>query len=119
MIDQNELKENIRKSMISSLSLIASKEEQISYQKNVSIADVAAEIFAQWEDNYVPLENMGQFYSADELKGMHEFNVVFLEVCKELPSSLPSLEKLHETDVWRKYAERASKLMRLLMKNQI
>ena len=109
-------KELYRQYVIEYLELIASRKAQLAYQKNVPIADVAAELFCMWfDDLYTPgeddpsLYNLGvheegvrefeSCFSSAELVALSEFHAFFKSVAHAIPEGL-RLEDLHTNDLW-------------------
>jgi len=94
------LKSTIRKNIINTLKLISSFQKQIEYQENVPVAQVPAELFCQWfDDFYLPEDKTFQeTFSKDELVALKEFSSFFDSKGKNLPDT-------HYVKVWHKIEE--------------
>ena len=85
---------SIRASIRNVLEIIASKEEQVYYEKNVSIANVPTELVCMWfDDSYHP--NSGQqreAFSIEEQEILSKFNSFFDARVDGLPMTFAELE---------------------------
>lgn len=97
-----ELGQNIRTGLNNVLKLWASKDVQLEYQKNIAIADVSAELFCQWCDDYYNEDSaiMRIEFTQIELDAYKEFNKVLCEISDATPEYLPPIEKFIITKEW-------------------
>lgn len=120
MTNSKKISKNIRKLILEALTLISSKELQLSYQKKVQIADVSAEIFCLWEDSYCPdgdIFKMG--FNKEELDALSRFNITFEEVCDDSPDNLPFIDEVVTTSYWKKYSDAASEILKVFPLNEV
>ena len=120
MTDNKEISKNIRKLILEALTLISSKEMQLSYQKKVQISDVSAEIFCLWEDSYCPdgdIFKMG--FNKEELNALSRFNITFEEVCDDSPDDLPSIDEVVTTAYWKKYSDTAGEILKVFPREEV
>ena len=120
MTDNKEISKNIRKLILEALTLISSKEMQLSYQKKVQIADVSAELFCLWEDSYCAdgdIFKMG--FNEEELDALSKFNIIFEEVCDDSPDDLPIIDEVVTTAYWKKYSDTASEVLKVFPQEEV
>lgn len=100
--DEIELGQNIRRGLNGVLALWASAEEQLDYQRNVPIANVSAELFCQWCDDYYNEDNpiMIKEFSQMELEAYKEFNKVLCDISDQIAEMTPPIEEFINTIEW-------------------
>ena len=109
-----ELQQTYRKNIVEHLRLLSSSQEQLEYQRQVPIADVSAELFCMWGDDYYneELRDDAEFrcaFSSSELAAMEKFNQVFDDVLASLPDShLPWIDDFILTPEWKKLSNAAA-----------
>jgi hypothetical protein len=103
---------NIRRNIIEHLQLLSSKEDQFEYQRTVPIADVSAELFCYWDDQFHKAATNPAWYlevfTPDEFQALEEFNEVLKEVSKCSPYPLPDIFEFVLTPEWARLSEAAS-----------
>jgi hypothetical protein len=101
-----------RKNIIETLQLIASLENQFSYEKNVPIANVPAELFCMWfDDFYHP--NSTEFVNAfntNELIDLSLFNEYFDKFGENVPMN-NGVSGLQSDSIWLAIQSYAGKLL--------
>jgi hypothetical protein len=102
--------QEFRASMQELLELIASKEQQLAYQTNVPIADVAAELLCMWfDDMFHPDTDLFQSsFSQKEIEQLSSFNKSYDILAKKLPGTL---EEYHKNKEWSQIMEQAHKTL--------
>ena len=104
----NDEVKNTRDRIRETLELIASKEDQLTYQEGVPYVKVSGEIFNQWEDWYFPGEpDFAAAFTPDELAALHEFNATFEKIADATPQILPPIQEFVETSEWQEYSDAA------------
>lgn len=100
--DEIELGKNIRLGLNGVLELWASADEQLNYKRNVPTANVSAELFCQWCDDYYIKDNpiMIKEFSQMELEAYKEFDKVICEISDATPEYLPTIEEFIKTKEW-------------------
>ncbi len=102
--EEIKLGQNIRLGLNEILKLWASVDEQIEYQINVPIADVSAELFCKWCDDYYnegdPI--MMKEFNKMELKLLKEFDEVICRVANITPEELPDINEFIKTNEWKR-----------------
>ncbi|MCO6436446.1 MAG: hypothetical protein J5J06_05110 [Phycisphaerae bacterium] len=101
---ERSLQTTLRNNMIKYFQLMSSREAQLSYQREVPIAQVSAELICQWED-IVPFDDpSGHFvppaFSMEELDAIREFHEVWNDVRKSCRRKVPRIEKFQMTREW-------------------
>jgi hypothetical protein len=99
---EKERGRNIRIGLNGILKLWASKNEQLDFQKNVPIADVSAELFCQWSDDFYDEENpvLLKEFNQMELQALKEFDNVICHVADIIPEELPPINEFIKTHEW-------------------
>ena len=87
---------------------------QIEYQNNVSIAQVSAELFCQWDEYYAEGFDLDKFLSKDEILLFKEFDNVMNEISEKTPQNLPYLLEFIETDEWKVGNKKAIEILEKL-----
>lgn len=99
--------ENIRKHIVETLELIASKQEQIEYQEKVPYINVANELFNQWDDWYYPENSQFQrAFSITELEHLAHFHKMLEQIAENTPHPL-LLVSFIDTVQWNELANAA------------
>ena len=100
--EEIELGHNIRLGLNEVLKLWASADEQLEYQKNVPIANVSAELFCQWCDDYYNEDNpiMIKEFNQMELEALKEFDKAISHVADITPEELPHINEFVKTREW-------------------
>lgn len=108
--------------MLEVLELIASREQQLQYQRDVPIAQVSAELFNMWDDIFDAEFLNDEFsaaFSAEEIQTMRLFDGELNKICSRLPRSLPSIEKFILTPQWEQLSQAANKALLNFRKNDL
>ncbi len=100
--EEIELGHNIRLGLNGVLELWTSADEQLDYQRNVPIANVSAELFCQWCDDYYNEDNpiMLKEFSQIELEAYKEFDKVICDISDQIPEMTPPIEEFINTHEW-------------------
>jgi hypothetical protein len=94
--------------MIDTLRLLASKDEQLEFQRRVPFVDVSVELFCRWDSEYiVDKEWFRSAYSAIELKAMADFQQIIEEAYKSF-ENLPPIQEFVLTAEWDKLTNAAA-----------
>jgi hypothetical protein len=106
----------IRKNIIETLKLISSFKEQEEYQETVTIAQVSAEIFCNWfDDFYHPYDKSFQdSFSKQELSLLEEFNVYFKSNGKYLPET-HDIKTWFENNAWIGISKKAKEILKSII----
>lgn len=97
--------QRVRNRVIEYLELASSFEDQLMYQRNVAHigVNVASETINQWED-WIPVDprthEFSDVYTADEVRAVREYHVVWNDVADRTPPVLPCLEAVQELPAW-------------------
>jgi hypothetical protein len=100
---RTELQQNFRADVLETLELLASKKQQLEYQKNVPIAYVSAELFNQWDDCYKIPKDQDWYqaaFSKAELAVLAEFDREFDRISKATPEYPPDITLFVDTPEW-------------------
>lgn len=104
----------VRVLIIDALRLAASPRAQRTYEENVPIADVVAEVLAGWEDAYHPDHPPFQeAFSAEEAQALAEFEAIVDEIAKQVTPYLGVLA-FHEGPLGRRLEHAAHAALRAL-----
>lgn len=98
-----------RANIINVLNLIASRNDQLEYQRSATL-NVANELVSQWFGDFYHsshVEFISEF-STGELARLSQFNAYYEERLTALPDSL---EGLHHTRVWQEVMAFAGKVL--------
>jgi hypothetical protein len=97
MIDQ--YRRDLRNNIVGLVRLLASKDEQLAYQRDVPIANVPAELVCMWfDDLYHPYDNVfSEVFSPAECERLARFHEFFDVRHKHLPATLP---EMHNNSEW-------------------
>lgn len=90
---------DLRNNLVGLLRTLASKDEQLSYEFDVPVANVPAELVCQWfDDLYHPEGNLFlEAFSAAERERLARFHTFYKERVKDLPDTLA---EMHQTAAW-------------------
>ena len=102
-IDDTELAKRTRQNIMSILDLWSSKEEQLKYQKNVPIAQVSAELFCQWADDFYHPEptHFKMAFDEKEREILADFDKTFNDISDKTPNELPYIDDFVKTKEWK------------------
>lgn len=91
--------------------MLASENEQLTYERNVPHVDITAELVAGWfDDSYHPDDpHFQSCFSPVELLALAEFNAVFDANVPHLPKSGGTVRSWLASSVWREVMHAASK----------
>jgi hypothetical protein len=98
-----ELAKRIRQNVLYILDLWSSKDKQLEYQKNVPIAQVSAELFCQWADDFYHPESV-QFkmaFDEKEREILAGFDKTFNQISDRTPNDLPDIAEFVRTNEWQ------------------
>ena len=95
------IKSNLRQSILETLELLSALDQQMEYEKNVSIADVPAELVCIWfDDLYHPDTDLfRQSFTEEEAGILREFNNFYAARKNSLPHA-HDVNELHQSAVW-------------------
>jgi hypothetical protein len=100
--------EDLHAVLVESLLYIASSEKAREYQRNAPIADVPAELFCQWDDEYHPEDPvLPEAFTENELKALASFHRQFEKVADATPDILPPLEEFFTLPEFQSLQRRA------------
>jgi hypothetical protein len=106
---------DLRAVLVEALLYIASSEKARGYQRNVPIADVPAELFCRWDDEYHPDDPiLPEAFTEDELKALASFHSQFEKVSNATPDILPPLEELFALPEFQNLQRRAAQTLAAL-----
>jgi hypothetical protein len=107
--------------IIEALQLIASREAQLEYQRNVPIAYVTDEIFCAWDDFYdeshVHEEWFLASFSAEERQALAAFDALLIEVASCIEGE-PDIEDFVLTPEWAKMSQAAAATLEILQQGE-
>ncbi len=104
----------IRESIIEALCLAASAEQQKHYAADVPNANVVAEVFCSWEDNYVPDSPwLRQQFNQHELQALATYEAVSSAIASQLPEHL-SVAEFQARSEWQDLASAAKEALAAL-----
>ena len=91
------------------LSLLASEEAQLDYEKNVPYVNITAELVCMWfDDLYHPDESWFRAeFTEDELTALAEFNRFYDDREKQLPESRGTVRTWLANPIWREIMSKA------------
>src|SRR5262245_39760742 len=86
---------DVRRHIIELVRLIASKEQQLAYERDVPIADVPSELVCMWVDDlYHPDSDLFfEAFNSRERDRLAKFHTFFDARVHQLPDSLPEMQK--------------------------
>jgi hypothetical protein len=81
-----QIQRKLREGILETLRLLASREAQLEYRRNVPIADVSAELFCAWDDVFWPDDTaLRAEFSESEWVTLLRFHSVFERVSRLMP----------------------------------
>ena len=103
-----------RENVISTLRLLASRDEQLEYQQQVPIAQVSAELFCQWaDDHFHPADRRLQaLFTPTEWQALLVFHVHFESISSRVPSPLPPIQEFVSHPLWQQLADSAAEALK-------
>ena len=105
---------SIRDGIIEALRLAASAEKQQRYAADVSIADVPAEVFCIWQDQYVPDSPcLKQQFDAHEVDALASYAATCSHIARQLPDHL-CVPAFQARDEWQDLASAARETLAAL-----
>jgi len=94
---ERELTQTMRRNVLEELHLLASREKQLEYQRNVPIAFVTAELFCMWEECFRPEwvkdDWFWMAFSSQETQALETLNDVVEVVLSKIDKNPPSIEE--------------------------
>lgn len=101
-IDDLEIANSIRQNVLQILELWACKEKQLEYQAKVPIANVPAELFNQWEDDfYHPESNHFKIaFEEKEREILAYFDKSLKYISDKTSTDLPDIIEFIKTKEW-------------------
>ena len=113
----DELGNNVRRGLLQTLELLASREEQLQYQRDVPIAYVTGELFCMWDDySAVASKNreyFSSFFSDAELDAIEKVNATVDEVLRRVGQVDMSIEKFVLTPESDEIAQAATQTLQV------
>ena len=104
-----------RKEIIDTLELISSKKELLDYQEKVSITDVTAEIFSDWDSAYIRDQQWFiEIFSVRELQAIDMFNSEIMRVWGKIKDQSLPIEEFVETSEWKVLESAANQTLSML-----
>ena len=102
-INNIELTKRIRQNILDTLDLWSLKDKQLEYQKNVPIAQVSAELFCQWADDFYHPESVHfkMAFNEKEKEILADFDKIFNQISDGAPNDLPDIADFVKTDEWQ------------------
>lgn len=104
MTEESEFRESIKE-----LLELSSKEQQLEYQANVPIADIAAELVCMWFDDmfHPDTDLFKKSFTPEEISQLSSFNKFYDNLANELPYTL---EGYHKCKEWEQIMEKAQQV---------
>ena len=114
-ISENELAKRLRQNVFDVLELWTSKDEQLTYQENVPIAQVSSELFNQWEDFYYPdSDSFTLAFDKKERQILSDFDKILNHICDKTIGNLPYITDFVKTNDWLIVNQAAADTLRRL-----
>jgi hypothetical protein len=112
---QKQIDKNLRRNTIDAITLFASRHQQVSYRKNVPIADVLAEMFINWHETYgcddpKQKEYFKSLFAKEENEILNQFDKVFQDVQDE--NTALTFEDFLDSPHWLKLYKAARQTLR-------
>jgi hypothetical protein len=107
-------------SAIELLELIASYQAQKDYEKNVPVANVAAELVCMWFDDFYHLTP--QFvteFTERELHALADFNKFYDVRVEKISNSNKELNELQQNKYWKEVSAKAKDILLILKENKV
>jgi hypothetical protein len=110
----------IRNRIIEYLQTFSSAEGALKYQTNVPIAQVSAELFCDWEDNFHQDWIKNGFFSApvfseQELEVLVDLDKIIDQISHQIPENPPYITEFVKTKEFTLLSEAISKVLKILM----
>ena len=95
------------------LSLLASEDRQLAYERNVPHVDITAELCCMWfDDQYHPDDAyFVSCFTADELSALAQFHRFYDDRKRQLPESCGTVQTWLASPVWREIMREASRAL--------
>jgi len=96
--------------VIEQLETLASENEQLQYERNVSHVDITAELVCGWfDDSYHPGDiRFRSCFTDEELAALAEFNAVFKSCIPRLPKRTGTVRTWLASASWREVMDAAA-----------
>ncbi len=103
----------IRESLKEVLQMLASKENQIKYEKDVPVANVSSELICMWfDDIYHPDSSQHkEAFSTEEQQVLSSFNTFFYSRKDKIPKTL---SEMHANQLWNEIVKEAQRIIKLI-----
>jgi hypothetical protein len=104
---------NRKPHIIELLQLLASEDQQLAYERNVSYVDVTAELLCMWFDDQYHPDNafFASCFTSDELAALAEFHRFFEEHEHRLPPSQGMVRTWLDSPDWREIMLKAQRTL--------
>ena len=101
-----------RNNIIEILQLLASEEQQISYEQDVPHVDITVELTCMWfDDQYQPGRGFDTCFSPDELAALAEFHRFYDQRVDRLPESQGTVQTWLACPIWREIMHEAQRTL--------
>ena len=109
----NKTELNIRQSLLSTLTFLASEYQQLDFAAQVQYASYQGEFSCWWFDTFFPEEpEATRMFSSRQLSILTGFSEHFNRSLAELPSAPFSIQQLLATPQWKSVIAKAQEAMR-------
>jgi len=101
---------DLRNNVVSLMRLLASKDEQLAYEREVPIANVPAELVCMWfDDIYHPDSDLFiEAFSLPERERLARFDTYYDARHKQLPNTLT---EMHQNQAWLEVMDEAQRVL--------
>ena len=104
--------EQYKKNFVGLLELLASKEKQDEYQKNVPHVDIADELICMWFDDFYQNGNhLKNYFNDKEIKALKEFHEYYDQRADKLPNSY---KEFWNSSIWKEIVQKAKETLKTL-----
>lgn len=104
-----------REEFIDLLQLLASKEKQDEYQKNVPHVNIAQELICMcFDDFYYDGTHLKNYFNDEETKILKEFHEYYEERVKRLPNSYA---EFWHSSLWKEIVQKAEETLKKIKSN--
>jgi hypothetical protein len=107
-----ESQSSVRAAVLDHLELLSSLELQAKYERDVTVADVPAELVCGWFDDLDLPASASGLFAGEDLESVQGFSRSFKEVSKILGGL--TLAELHAHPLWLELVEKARLLRQQL-----